>query len=175
MSAVKRIVSVAYLLMVVVTLVQCENCTVKKTSNGTFTRERLMTCPSSESAKDAKFCCYDKYDSVDCCNGADHLRHIILKYMPDLLTLLIIIVGLILTCCIFCICIPCYCIMSRRRPIYKDSNDNANMVAAVSLPNESQEQNIPKKEVTHHLPPGAYPVYPQFMGMQPLKSTEVNC
>jgi len=39
------------------------------------------------------------------------------------------------------------------------------MVAAVSLPNESQEQNIPKKEVTHHLPPGAYPVYPQFMGL----------
>jgi len=39
------------------------------------------------------------------------------------------------------------------------------MVAAVSLPNESEEQNIPKKEVTHHLPPGAYPVYPQFMGL----------
>lgn len=39
------------------------------------------------------------------------------------------------------------------------------MVAAVSMPNESEEQNIPKKEVTHHLPPGAYPVYPQFMGL----------
>jgi len=36
---------------------------------------------------------------------------------------------------------------------------------AVSLPNESEEENTPKKEVTHHLPPGAYPVYPQFMGM----------
>lgn len=39
------------------------------------------------------------------------------------------------------------------------------MIAAVSLPNESEEENTPKKEVTHHLPPGAYPVYPQFMGM----------
>lgn len=39
------------------------------------------------------------------------------------------------------------------------------MTAAVSLPNESEEEHIaPKKEVTHHLPPGAYPVYPQFMG-----------
>jgi len=64
--------------------------------------------------------------------------------------------------------------MMRRRPTYKESNDNANMIA-VSLPNESEEENTPKKEVTHHLPPGAYPVYPQFMGMQPLKSTEVNC
>lgn len=47
----------------------------------------------------------------------------------------------------------------------EEPNDNANMIAAVSLPNESEEENLPKKEVTHHLPPGAYPVYPQFMGM----------
>lgn len=46
----------------------------------------------------------------------------------------------------------------------EESNDNTNMIA-VSLPNESEEENTPKKEVTHHLPPGAYPVYPQFMGM----------
>lgn len=46
----------------------------------------------------------------------------------------------------------------------EETNDNANMIAAVSLPNESEEENTPKKEVTHHLPPGAYPVYPQFMG-----------
>lgn len=39
------------------------------------------------------------------------------------------------------------------------------MIAAVSLPNDSEEVHTPKKEVTHHLPPGAYPVYPQFMGM----------
>lgn len=39
------------------------------------------------------------------------------------------------------------------------------MIAAVSLPNESEEEHTPKKEVTHHLPPGAYPVYPQFMGL----------
>lgn len=39
------------------------------------------------------------------------------------------------------------------------------MIAAVSLPNESEEERTPKKEVTHHLPPGAYPVYPQFMGL----------
>lgn len=48
------------------------------------------------------------------------------------------------------------------------------MVAAVSLPNESEEQNIPKKEVTHHLPPGAYPVYPQFMGMYTLYFLGLN-
>lgn len=47
----------------------------------------------------------------------------------------------------------------------EESNDNTNMIAAVSLPNESEEENTPKKEVTHHLPPGAYPVYPQFMGL----------
>lgn len=46
----------------------------------------------------------------------------------------------------------------------EDPSDNANMIAAVSLPNESEEENTPKKEVTHHLPPGAYPVYP-FTGM----------
>jgi len=48
------------------------------------------------------------------------------------------------------------------------------MVAAVSLPHESEEQNIPKKEVTHHLPPGAYPVYPQFMGMYILYFLSLN-
>lgn len=47
----------------------------------------------------------------------------------------------------------------------EESNDNTNMIAAVSLPNDAGEENTPKKEVTHHLPPGAYPVYPQFMGM----------
>jgi len=48
--------------------------------------------------------------------------------------------------------------------LIEESNENGNMIA-VPLPNESEEENMPKKEVTHHLPPGAYPVYPQFMGM----------
>ncbi|VVC33293.1 Hypothetical protein CINCED_3A024385 [Cinara cedri] len=171
MSPVKRILCFASI-MKLFALVQSENCTIKNISEGVINRLVVLTCPNDQ---DAKFCCYDPKDNVECCNTISYLYNIFQKNMPGILILLILIVGLVLTCCVICICIPCYCMMRRLRPTYKESNDNANMIAAVSLPNESEEENTPKKEVTHHLPPGAYPVYPQFMGMQPLKSTEVNC
>jgi len=174
MNSIKKILYVS-LVMVMVTLIQCENCTKKEVTNGVINRLVILTCPKSVSSQEAKFCCYDSSDNVECCNAAERIDNLVQKYMPSLLILLILVVGLILACCVICICIPCYCMMRRRRPAYKESRDNTNMIAAVSLPNESEEENTPKKEVTHHLPPGAYPVYPQFMGMQPLKSTEVNC
>ncbi|XP_050526050.1 uncharacterized protein LOC126896913 [Daktulosphaira vitifoliae] len=174
MRSYKWIFCVTYL-VVLFTFVQCENCTVKKISNGIINRFVILTCPSPEVTADAKFCCYDSYDNVECCNVTDRIHNLVQKYTPSLLILLILVIGLLLTCCVICICIPCYCMMKRRQPAYKDNNDNANMIAAVTLSHESDVENTPKKEVTHHLPPGAYPVYPQFMGMQPLKSNDVNC
>lgn len=120
-----------------------ENCTIKKVSDGVINRLVVLTCPSPESVKDAKFCCYDVFENVECCNAADRLHNLLVvclpvaiiftfscylclfylihrvqKYMPSLLILLILIVGLILACCVICICIPCYCMMRRRRPAY---------------------------------------------------------
>ncbi|XP_050431360.1 uncharacterized protein LOC126839935 [Adelges cooleyi] len=162
-------------LMVLFSVAQCENCTIKKVSNGIINRSVILTCPSQDGALDAKFCCYDPYENVECCNIINRFQNVLQNYTPSLLILLILVVGLILACCVICICVPCYCMMKRRQPVYKETNDNTNMIAAVPLPLESDGENTPKREVTHHLPPGAYPVYPQFMGMQPLKSTDVNC
>jgi len=52
-----------------------ENCTVKNVSDGVINRHVVLTCPMPLSTQDAKFCCYDSLENVECCNAVDRVHN----------------------------------------------------------------------------------------------------
>lgn len=52
-----------------------ENCTIKKVTDGVINRLVVLTCPMTGSTQDAKFCCYDSFEAVECCNAIDRIHN----------------------------------------------------------------------------------------------------